>query len=201
MKLLLATTNPAKLRDLKAVFSGIEDIELVLLDDFSDIPDVEETGETFEENAVLKAKTYAQHFGLPAVADDGGLEIEALDGAPGIKSRRWPGYAADDEELIRHCLDQLADVPEEKRQAQFRTVVAFATPKGEVFAHEATLLGIISKEVHPTRDHGYPYRSIFYLPDLGKYAVELTDQEQAQLSHRRRALQALLPKIQNHFHR
>jgi len=199
MQLLLATTNPAKSRDLKAVFSALEGVKLISLSDFSEVPEVEEIGETFEENATLKAKTYAQHFRMPAVADDGGLEIEALGGAPGVISRRWPGYAADDEELIAYCLQRMADVPEDKRQAQFRTVVAFATPDGEVFSHEAMLPGLIMAKPHPARDPGYPYRSVFYLPDLGKYAVELTDEEQSRLSHRRHALAALLPKIQNHF--
>jgi len=222
MKLLLATTNPGKAKDLRATFSG-HGFDVVSLMEMGNAPDVEETGKTFEENAVLKAKAYAKLFGMPAVADDGGLEIEALEGEPGIYSRRWlrlaeaqreggpsprrsdfghaggPGYAAGDEELIEYAMKRMADVPEGKRQAQFRTVVAFATPDGEAITEEAALPGSIAAEIHPKRDPGYPYRSIFYLPELGKYAVELTPKENAKLSHRRRALAALLPNIQNYF--
>ena len=209
MKLLLATTNPGKAKDLRATFSG-HGFDIVSLMEMGNAPDVEETGKTFEENAVLKARAYAKLFGMPAVADDGGLEIEALGGEPGIYSRRWsrlaeaqreggPGYTAGDEELIEYAMKRMTDVPEGKRQAQFRTVVAFATPDGEAITEEAALPGIITTKIHPKRDVGYPYRSIFYLPELRKYAVELTSEENATLSHRRRALAALLPNIKNYF--
>lgn len=199
MRLLLATTNPAKLRDLRAVF-GVLDAELVSLADVASAspPTIEETGTTFPENAVLKARGYARHFGIPAVADDGGLEIDALGGKPGIYSRRWPGREASDEELIAYAMERMAGIPKARRGARFRTVVAFATPEGEATTQEADLPGRIAEAVHPKRVRGYPFRSIFFLPDIGKYAVELTDEEQERLSHRRRAFTALLPAIRSY---
>ena len=203
MQLLLATTNPAKLRDMKMSFSDLAaDCAFVLVSpkDLVNEPfEVEETGATFAENAIQKAEAAAERFGVPAVADDGGLEIDALGGNPGVFSRRWPGYAADDETLIAYAVGQLKDIPKGQRGAQFRTVSAFAAPGGKTVTAEGVLRGEIAFRVHDDRDPGYPFRSLFVLPEFHKYMIELSDSEEVQLSHRRKSLLGLAPAIRSYF--
>lgn len=199
-KLLIATTNPGKLAEIRRFLSDIP-LELVGLADVGITDTVEETGTTFEENAVLKAKFYAKRSDLPTLADDGGFEIDALAGQPGVKSHRWIHGDRDDtdEELIQYALDRLKDVPEDKRTAQLRLVLALVLPSGEVFTAEEKVRGIIPPQASPTRHNGFPYRSLLFLPEIGKYYNhdELTATETETYNHRKKALDILKPILKS----
>jgi XTP/dITP diphosphohydrolase len=151
-------------------------------------PRVDETGSTFEANARLKARAYAAWSGLPALADDGGLEVDALGGEPGVRSARWLGREASDDELIAATLERLRGVPAAERGAALRLVVALVLPGGAEVLGEGRIRGLIAEQATPRRDPGFPFRSVFYLPELGKYYVDLTAAEHERLNHRRAAL-------------
>lgn len=195
-KLLIATTNPGKLKEIKRFLSDLP-LELVGLPDVGITEKVEETGITFDENAVLKAKFYAQKSGLPTLADDGGLEIDALSGEPGVKSHRWIHQDREDtdEELITYTLDRMKDVPDEKRGAQLRLVLALVLPSGEIFTAEEKVRGIIPRKAAAYRHPGFPYRSLLFLPEIKKYYdhEELTESETDRYNHRKKAIDLLKP--------
>lgn len=194
IKILLATKNPAKFAEIKSFLKDLP-IELVSLADLNIADFFEEVGRTFEENAKAKALFFSQKTGLPTLADDGGIEIEALGGEPGIKSRRWLDgkTEATDEELINYTLERLKNVPPSKRQAQFRAVLAFVLPSGETYISEGVIRGIIKQSPNSKRVEGYPYRSLFYLPKLKKYYLkdELSKKEEKLYNHRYKALKKL----------
>ena len=198
-KLLIATSNPGKLAEIKH-FLGYLAVQLVSLRDVGITEKVEETGKTFEENAILKAKFYAKLSGLPTIGDDGGLEIDALNGEPGVKSHRWiHGDREDgDEELIEYTIEKIGHLPEDNRGAQLRAVLAFALPDGKVVTAEATTRGIIPLRPANHRTPGFPYRSLLYLPEIKKFydTHELTDRENEVYNHRKKALEKLKPIIQ-----
>lgn len=200
-KLLIATTNPGKLTEIKR-FLGDLPIELVDLKDFGITDIVEETGKTFEENAILKAKYYCQKSGLPTLADDGGFEIDVLDGEPGVKSHRWIHRDREDgdEELIQYTLERLRGVPLEERGAQLRVVLALVIGE-QVFTAEAKIRGILPLQPSPHCTPGFPYRSLLYLPDLGKfYNTEyLTPEENEVYNHRKRAVEELKPVLRQYL--
>lgn len=197
-KLLIATTNPGKLAEIKLFLSDLS-LELVGLADVGIVDAVEETGITFEENAILKAKHYAKISGLPTIADDGGLEIDALNGEPGVKSHRWIHGDRDDsdEELIQYTLDRLKDIPEGKRGAQLRLVLALVLPSGEVLTAEEKVRGVIPIKASEVRHKGFPYRSLLFLTEINKYYNhdELTPTETETYNHRKKALEILKPII------
>ena len=195
-KLLIATTNRGKLQELKNFLSDLP-IQLVSLSDVGITDDVAETGKTYKENSQKKALFYAKKSGLPAIADDGGLEISALNGEPGIKSRRWLGYEGSDEELIRHITKIARELPDTNRKALFRAVISLALPDEKVWSVEGSIAGIIAKEPNDKYLKGYPYRSFFYLPKLKKYyhENELSEAEQKLYNHRWKAIQRLKPII------
>ena len=143
MKILIATKNPGKAGEIKEFLGN--GFELASLTDFPDSPDTEETGETFEENALLKARTYFEWSGISSVADDGGLEIDYLNGEPGVKSRRWPGYEATDEELIEMALKKLEGVPQENRTARLRTVGTYYDGKN-IISRTASVEGYMGED-------------------------------------------------------
>lgn len=197
-KILIATTNPGKLEEIQKFLSDIP-AQLVSLKDIGIMEYIKETGKTFEENAILKAKFYAKKSGLPTIADDGGFEIDALDGEPGVKSHRWiHGDREDsDEELIAYTLEQLTGLPRAKRGAQLRAVIAFALPNGEVKTASAFTRGIIPLQPSKTRTPGFPFRSLLYLPQISKfynYDV-LSKEENEEYNHRKKALDELKPLI------
>lgn len=193
---LLATRNPAKQRELLPLLADLP-IRWLTLADLPGAPEVAEAGATFEANALLKAQFYARWSGLPALADDGGLEIDALDGEPGVRSRRWLGdEAADDEALIAYTLERLRGVPPERRGAQFRVVLALAWPSGEHVLSSGAIRGVISETPSPQRDPGFPYRSVFWLPQLGKFYLELSAEEHERLNHRRAAIGPIRARLQ-----
>jgi len=195
-KILIATTNQAKLEEIRECLTDLP-IECVGLKDVRITQSVEETGKTFEENAILKATFYAKKSGLPTLADDGGLEIDALHGEPGVHSHRWihKDREDEDEELIEYTIDQLRGLPRAKRGAQLRVVVALALPHGDVHTSEGIIRGIIAEKPSSYRQKGFPYRSLLYLPTIKKFYNhdELTKEENEVYNHRKKALEMLKP--------
>lgn len=191
VKLLLATTNPGKVREYLKLLEGLP-FQVVTLREAGIDAVVEETGATIQENAVLKAREYAWLSGLPTIADDSGLEIEALGGEPGSRSARYGGDVSD-EERNRLLLARLEGVPEERRRAWFRCVIAVATPGGPVESSQGACEGLIARE--PRGHNGFGYDPIFYLPDLKKHMAELPLELKNRISHRARAMAAARPIV------
>ncbi|OGG11667.1 hypothetical protein A2Z00_00020 [Candidatus Gottesmanbacteria bacterium RBG_13_45_10] len=197
-KLLIATTNPGKLNEIKHFLFDVP-VTFVGLDDVGITERARETGETFEENAILKAKFYGKLSKLPTLADDGGFEIEALGGDPGVKSHRWIHGESDDddEELIDYTLMRMKDLPENQRKAQLRLVIALYVPGGKVVTAEEKIIGIVPTKPSSHRTAGFPFRSLLFLPHINKFYNdhELTQKENEVYNHRRKALEKLKPFI------
>jgi XTP/dITP diphosphohydrolase len=190
--LLLASKNPGKLRDMRHLLA-IPGVELALAEE---VADVAETGESFEENALIKARAVAAARGLPAIGDDSGLEVDALGGAPGVYSARFSGHG--DAANNRLLLDKLAGLPPGRRSARFRSVLAFVDPaKGRELTASGACEGVILDA--PRGDGGFGYDPLFFCPELGKTFAEATLEEKARVSHRARAAAALLPAVRAHF--
>jgi len=183
-RILLGTSNRHKLTELRTILGDVPFIPLGL-DDLAHVPDVEETGATFAENAILKATAYARASGLLTLADDSGLEIDALGGEPGVYSARWAGVDTPYSERFRIILERLAQTPPERRTARFRCVIAIARPAGLLTTAEGVLEGMIATE--PRGAGGFGYDPIFYLPAYGKTVAELPTEVKNQISHRARA--------------
>jgi len=183
-KLLLATNNKGKLREYQSLLQGIP-FEIVTLADQGITADVAEIGKSFEENAALKATSLAAISWLLSLADDSGLEVDALGGEPGSLSHRYAGENASDADRVDYLLLKLKDVPEKKRTAQFRCVIAIAEPHGRVELCSGVCRGVIINE--PRGTNGFGYDPIFYLPELNKTMAELTLEEKNRISHRARA--------------
>lgn len=186
-RLLVATHNPGKAREYRELLAGLP-IEVTYLDELGLSLEVEETGSTFAENAILKATTYAQVSGLWTWADDSGLEVDALGGAPGVFSSRYAGPGASDADRYRKLLNALAGVPWDRRTARFRCTVALATPEGAVRTVEGVCEGVIA--FGPAGEHGFGYDPVFYLPDRGLTMAQLPPEVKNQISHRGRAARA-----------
>ena len=184
--LLLATTNRHKLAEYRTIFSDLP-FRLLSLHDIQLDIDVEETGTTFAENAELKARAYAQASGMLSLADDSGLEIDALGGAPGVCSARFTGKDASYAERFRLIQQQLKGLPMEQRSARFRCAIALAEPSGYCRVVEGILEGRIVD--NPRGDHGFGYDPIFLVPELGKTTAELSPDQKNSISHRGRAAQ------------
>lgn len=185
--LLLATSNQHKLEEYRAIFSDLA-LKLVSLNDVQLDMEVEETGTTFAENAELKARAYAQASGMLTLADDSGLEIDALGGAPGVQSARYLGRETSYEERFRSILEQLKGFPVEQRTARFRCAIALAEPSGNTRIVEGTIEGVIADS--PRGKHGFGYDPIFLVPELGKTLAELAPEHKNRISHRGRAAQS-----------
>jgi len=183
-KLLLATNNKGKVREYKSLLRGIP-YEIVTPAEQGITTEVEEVGGSFEENARLKATTLAKESGLLSLADDSGLEVDALGGEPGPLSARYAGEGASDTERIDYLLARLKDIPEDKRSARFRCVIAIAAPDGKVELCSGECRGVIATE--PMGSHGFGYDPIFYVPALGKTMAELPPEEKNKISHRGKA--------------
>jgi XTP/dITP diphosphohydrolase len=183
VKLVIASRNPGKLREIQAILGDLP-IELVAAVDF---PKVDETGATFAENAELKARSAARHSGCWALADDSGLEVEALGGAPGVRSARFGSPSGTtDTGRIALLLEQLRAVPVDRRAARFRAAVAIAAPDGRVWIREGACEGVIAET--PRGAGGFGYDPVFYLPSYGKTMAELDLGTKNRISHRARAL-------------
>ncbi len=192
-KLVLASGNQGKLREIKALLEPL-DYEVHTQAEF-DVPDVAETGTTFVENAIIKARNAAEHTGLPAVADDSGIEVDALDGAPGVYSARFSGPDANDEQNNALLVKKLAEVPEAQRGARYRAVIVYMTHAGDPspIICEASWEGRIVLE--PRGEGGFGYDPYFYLPDQGCTSAELSAEQKNAISHRGQALQQLVAKL------
>ncbi len=179
-KLLIATHNAGKLAELRDLLSDAP-YTLVSLSDVGIELDVDETGQTLEENAALKATTYAQLAGILTLADDSGLEVDVLEGAPGVHSARYAGPDATDSDRIAKLLHNIGPQPQ-PWTARFRCVIAIAAPNGEVELHGGACEGVIVS--HPRGDNGFGYDPAFYMPEQNRTMAELTDAEKNALSHR-----------------
>lgn len=188
MELLVATQNPGKVREYRLLLAPLQ-TQLRFPSDIGLEIDVPEDGATYADNAGQKALAYAHASGLLTLADDSGLEVDALDGAPGIRSARYrPGHDADRVAALLVCL---RDVPWERRTARFRCVIAIATPAGELYAAEGVCEGRIAFE--PAGQGGFGYDPAFYLPEHGCTMAQLPEAEKNHISHRARAVEAAIP--------
>ena len=186
MKLLIATHNPGKVREYEKLLAGLP---LELTHPAQEGLDIEvaETGETFAENARLKATAYARASGLLTLADDSGLQVDALGGEPGIRSARYAGSGASDEDRYQLLLEKLRGVPWEERTARFRCVIAVATPGGQVHTAEGSCEGIIAFE--PKGEHGFGYDPVFHFQEYGMTMAELPPETKNKISHRAKTAQ------------
>lgn len=183
-KLLIATNNPGKFREFQQLLDSCG-WDLVSPRDVGVDVNVEESGQTYAENARIKAEAYARASGLVALADDSGIEVDALGGAPGVHSARYGGPGLTDEERVERLLAAVRHVPDDGRTARFRCVIAIATPEGEVRYAEGTVEGRLARE--PRGTNGFGYDPIFLLPERGLTTAELPPEEKNRISHRGRA--------------
>jgi XTP/dITP diphosphohydrolase len=194
-KLLVATNNPGKIREYRELLEGLpETVDMTFPAQEGIDLEVEESGDTFAENARIKATAYAQASGLLTLADDSGLEVDALGGAPGVRSARYAGPGATDADRYRKLLAELAGIPPGQRAARFRCVVALALPDGPIYTADGTCEGEIGFTARG--EHGFGYDPVFIVEGYGgKTLAELGPEEKNRISHRARAVEAALPAL------
>jgi XTP/dITP diphosphohydrolase len=190
--LVIGTRNRGKFREIAAILAPLE-VDLVALDAFDDMPPVPETGETFEANARAKAVGYARATGRWALADDSGLVVDVLGGAPGVRSARYGGEQGNDAANNAALMRALADHPDEPWTARFRCVMALATPEKVLAVTEGACEGVITDT--PAGSNGFGYDPHFYLPDRGRTMAQLPPEEKNRISHRARALAAMKKRL------
>ena len=186
LTLVIATGNPGKTVEIRDMLKGYP-IDIKNLDDFGPIPPVVEDGDTFDENAYKKASFVSKILGYPALADDSGLVVDALDGAPGVYSARYAGENATDVQRYTKLLEEMKG--HTNRQAAFECVISLAVPTGVALTYEGRCEGLIAEE--PSGDGGFGYDPVFYYPPLKKTFGELSRKEKSRISHRGKALQEL----------
>jgi len=184
--LVIATRNKGKTSEIRELLKDFP-VEIKNLDDFGPIPQVEEDGNTFEENSYKKASFTARVLGFPAIADDSGLTVDVLGGAPGIYSARYAGDEASDEQRCAKLLKEMGGIS--NRKAAFECVISIAVPTGPALTYEARCEGLIAQQ--PAGSNGFGYDPVFYYPPLGKTFAELTREEKNTVSHRGKALKEL----------
>jgi len=194
-EVVLATRNRHKLTELMAILGDVG-MTIHTLDEFPDAPEVVEDGETCEANAVKKARTIADYTGLPAVADDTGLEVEALGGRPGVYAARYAGEGATYEDNCRKLLQELRGVPRERRTARFSTVAAIALPSDGIQVVQGMLDGLIAEEASGTS--GFGYDPVFLVPELGMTLAQLPPDHKNRISHRAKAFIGMREIVKNH---
>ena len=194
-KLVIATRNSGKILEFRRILDAISAgaVELVGLDEFKNLVDVEETGATFEENALLKARYTAKMTGLPSISDDSGLCVDALGGAPGIFSARWAGTHGNDKANLEKVLEELRDVPEELRGAHFICATALVMPDGREIVKEGRFEGRILRS--PVGDQGFGYDPIFSPLGMQISSAQLSAEEKDAVSHRGKSLRAIAPHV------
>ena len=206
-QLVLATKNLGKIAEFDRLLNQFaSDIKVLGLSDYPNMPEVEESGKTLSENARLKAKAISQFTNLPALADDSGLFIDALNGQPGIYSARFSAYAGSDSKErdlanIKKVLELLKDVPEQERGAQFKSVVAFYKPSNDGVVVEKEELGVLAGEIisSPRGQAGFGYDPIFSPNDFDQSLAELSPGVKDEISHRGIALRAIAPFLRDHL--
>ena len=193
--LLLATRNKGKIEEFRRILEAVApgDIDLVGLDQYPDLHDVVEDGETFQENALKKAREMSIASGIPAIADDSGLCVDALGGAPGIYSARWAGTHGDDDANTQKVLEQLRDIPDEERSAHFTCAAALYLPDGRSHCEEAYFNGWILRA--PIGEHGFGYDPIFRPEGYELSSAQMSADEKDAISHRGKSLRAIAPHV------
>jgi XTP/dITP diphosphohydrolase len=191
MKLVIATRNQHKLKEIKKILHN--HIDVVSLEQYGPLPDIDEDQDTFIGNASKKALETARQINATVIADDSGLCVDALNGDPGVRSARYAGPDATYQDLCHKLLDNLKNIPDEKRTAHFITVIAVATPEKILFTCEGKADGMIIRELRGNQ--GFGYDPVFYYPPLQKTFAELSENEKNAVSHRARALQVLKEKL------
>jgi XTP/dITP diphosphohydrolase len=194
VRVVLATRNTHKVEEVRRILAPY-DVELVSLSEFPDVADVAETGATFADNALLKAHAVAVATGLPALADDSGIAVAALNGMPGVLSARWAGRHRDDATNLQLVLDQIADVPDERRMAAFVCAAAAATPTGREVVVEGRVEGVVIRE--PRGSNGFGYDPIFVPLGERRTTAEMSAEEKDAISHRGKAFRALAPRLRD----
>jgi XTP/dITP diphosphohydrolase len=197
MKLVLATKNKNKVREITDKFSGIKGMELLSLLDFESPPDILEDGVTFTDNALKKARGICLFTSLPSLADDSGLVIDALGGAPGVYSARYGGEKLTDFDRNELVLSKMKDVPDGNRTARFVCVIAAVFPDGTELISEGMCEGVIADGM--LGDNGFGYDPVFYLPERGKTMAEIPLSEKNRISHRAAALESARSRLEKIF--
>ena len=199
VQLVLATRNAKKLAELDRLLAGAGlDVEILGSAVFSDLPEIEETGSTFAENSLIKARAVAAHTGLIAIADDSGLCVDALDGQPGIYSARWAGQGATDESNLDLVLEQIRDIEPARRTAHFACAAALVLPSGEEYVVQGQVNGVLLTQRRGVGGFGY---DPIFLPDgCDITTAEMTSEQKDAISHRGQAMRALVLVIQEHVH-
>ena len=194
MKIVIATRNRHKAVELKTLLhgAGYDAVQLDEIDPDNKIPEVEETGTTFKENALLKAQAIAKATGLPAIGDDTGLEVDILGGAPGIFSARYSGENCTYEDNVKKLLRELSDVPDDRRTACFKTVAVYVHKETELSA-EGVVEGVITEKEEGVG--GFGYDPVFSVLDMKKTYAQLADEEKNRVSHRGKAIRSLIEKL------
>jgi XTP/dITP diphosphohydrolase len=192
-RLLLATRNEHKLVELRRILAPEVAVRIVGLGDVPTFPELPETGATFADNALAKARDAVRHTGLPAVADDSGLSVDALNGMPGVLSARWSGAGHDDGRNLRLVLEQIADLPDSRRGAAFVCAAALVTPDGTEQVVHGQLDGVLVRE--PRGSNGFGYDPIFQPAGRTQTSAELSAADKDAISHRGLALRALVPYL------
>jgi XTP/dITP diphosphohydrolase len=199
-RVVLATRNGHKVRELNTILADVIDemgLEIVGMGEFPDVPDVVETGVTFAQNATLKAVAAVKATGLPALADDSGLAVEVLGGAPGVFSGRWAGTHGQDRANLELLLGQLYDVPEEHRAAAFVCAAVLALPDGTVVVREGRMTGTLARA--PRGDNGFGYDPVLVVDGDSRTSAELSFEEKNAISHRGKAFRALAADLRQVF--
>ena len=187
-KIVFATTNEGKVKEIKEILGDFP-IEVVSMKEMGITADIEENGTTFEENSLIKARALAKLTGLPALADDSGLEVDYLNGEPGIYSARYLGRDTDYDYKNNYIIDKLSGVKGEERSARFVCVISLVLPDGREFVERGVVEGLIGYE--QKGENGFGYDPIFYLPEYGKTSAELPPEKKNKISHRGKALTAM----------
>ena len=187
-KIVFATANEGKVKEIKEILKDFP-IEVVSMKDMGITADIEENGSTFEENSLIKARTLVKLTGLPALADDSGLEVDYLNGEPGIYSARYLGRDTDYDYKNNYIIDKLSDAKDKERSARFVCVISLVLPDGREFVERGVVEGLIGYE--QKGENGFGYDPIFYLPEYGKTSAELSPDEKNKISHRGKALSAM----------
>lgn len=187
-KIVFATTNEGKVKEIKEILAGFP-IEVVSMKEMNITADIEENGATFEENSLIKAREVSKLTGLPAMADDSGLEVDYLNGEPGIYSARYLGRGTDYNYKNNYIIEKLKNAKDEERSARFVCVISLVLPDGREFIKKGVMEGRIAYEIKG--ENGFGYDPVFYLPEYGMTSAELSGEEKNKISHRGKALRAM----------